>query len=273
MFWGMVDGHQRISTILKFMDGVFETWTAGQKKRTEPNSLDPVEPGKTFHQLDPVARSYFLDYTLYINRIRQKSPREMANRFLRLQNHEGPTPAEKLNIYRSTRTNMVAHQIENHPFWHDFYVGGDRREQIFQCCLYLLLIELTSTTIIDLQAWSSMHAFAAGKKDALITDECFQSVMRRLDMAAHLYRGTVFSLRPVVVLMYQSVKFLEEDGYTIQKSQRGCLSNWMTGLIYESTRQSGVPNYVTPIQRILRESKQREFWDKHRDTLFSLASD
>src|ERR1022692_2829357 len=54
MVYGIVDGHQRISTILDFKDGKFKTWTFGQKRAAEPNSDPPVQPGKRFEGLDVI---------------------------------------------------------------------------------------------------------------------------------------------------------------------------------------------------------------------------
>src|SRR5260221_7662156 len=49
--WGIVDGHQRISAILGFMDGKCRTLSLGHKKRSVPNSDSALEPGKLLAEL------------------------------------------------------------------------------------------------------------------------------------------------------------------------------------------------------------------------------
>jgi len=267
--WGIVDGQQRISTILAFMDGKFKTWTSGQKRNTEPNSDPPVQPGKFYEQLDVVSRNFFLDYTLQINKVRRKSESRMATRFLRIQNHMPLSAAERLNVYGS-KANIAARKIVEHQFWGDFYEGKSNREQLYQASLYLIALEMSESGIADLQSWSFIHGLAAGNRDTGISDEIVERVSTRLDVVSHIFAGITFTTRPVIVPMYQSVMFLERTGYEVQAKDKKRLTKWMKGLILESTRTSGVPNFQTQIQRLLREKVQRVFWERNLKTVLSL---
>lgn len=267
--WGVVDGQQRVTAILRFMDGKFKTWTPGQKRHAEPNADPPAEPGKFFEQLTEIAKNYFLDYRLQINKIRNKSETQMGTRFLRIQNHMPLSAAEKLNIYAS-KANMAARRIEQHTFWDDFYEGISKREQTFQSSLHLLMLELSANGICDLQSWASIHRLAAGNRDRTITDTSVDAVIRRLDIVSHVFAGTSFTIRAAIVPMHQAVIFLENAGYVVQAKDKGRLTKWLAGIIAESNRASGIPNYGRPIQRLLRESSQKAFWEKHLKTVMAL---
>lgn len=267
--WGIVDGHQRISAILEFMDGKFKTWTPGQKRYAEPNSDPPVQPGKRFEELDVVSRNFFLDYTIQINKVRKKTDTRMATRFLRIQNHIPLSAAERLNVYGS-KANIAARKIVEHQFWNDFYEGRNNREQVFQASLYLLALEIAPRGIADLQSWALIHGLAAGNRDNVITDETVQKVVTRLDVVSHVFAGLTFTARPVIVPMYQSVIFIEGTGYVVQPSDKKRLTSWMKALIMESTRAVGVPNFQTQIQRLLREGVQNLFWERNLKTVFNL---
>lgn len=267
--WGIVDGQQRISAILNFMDGKFRTWTPGQKKLAEPNSEPPVQPGKFYEQLDAVSRNYFLDYILQINKVRRKSDSQMSTRFLRIQNHMPLSAAERLNVYGS-KANIMARKIVDHQFWIDFYEGKSHREQLYQASLYLVALELSETGIADVQSWTLIHGLAAGNRDKDIPDDMADRVSARLDVVSHLFAGLSFTTRPVIIPMYQSVIFIEKTGYAVQAKDEKRLTKWMKGLVLESTRTAGVPNFQTQIQRLLREGVQHTFWERHLKTVLSL---
>lgn len=268
--WGIIDGHQRISTILEFMDGKYKTWTVAQKRHKEPESDPPVQPGKLFEQLDIIAKNYFLDYRLQINKVRKRSERQMTTRFLRIQNHVPLSAAEKLQAHAG-KTREAVRQIEQHTFWDDFYEGKTYRAQIFQSSLYLLAMEMTPGGILNLQEGKFIHALVAGKHDRSITDALIDAVIARLDIVAHVYAGAHFSIRGAIIPMYQSILFLEKAGYTFQQKDKGKLTSWISALIIESNRVSGVPSYVRPLNSLPRRAAvQREFWEKHGKSVMTL---
>lgn len=266
----IIDGHQRITTILDFMDGKFKTWTVGQKSHAEPNSKPPVEPGRYFDELSVIARNYFYDFRIQINRVRHGSDEDMVTRFLRIQNHVPLSAAEKLNAYVS-KAKDAAKRIEQHLFWEDFYEGKADREQIFQSSLYLLAIEMSPNGILDLQSGTFMNGLASGKRDDAITYTLADTVLKRLDDVCVIFEGTNFTTRALIVPMYQSVLFLNQQGYTIQPKDKGRLTNWIGGISIATYRGAfGVSGFHVPAQKLLRESAQNAFWKLHRKTVMTL---
>ncbi len=263
----ITDGHNRISAILNFYDGIFKTWTPGTKRYLEPNSMPPVEPGKYYEGLSQEARDNFLQYHIDINLEVFESDAEITTHFLRLNSQVPLSAAEKLNAYRSKAKN-AAQRIEEHPFWEDFYVGRMERKQIFQSSLQLLAIELSAPVgILDLQSGVYFHGLAAGNRDKDITDALIERTLRRLTIVTSVFHGVQFSKRATIVPMYQAVMFLEQAGHTFKTEDKSKLTLWMEGLIVESNRPSGLPVYVQPMQKMLRESAQKAFWDRHLKTV------
>lgn len=262
-YWSIIDGHQRLTTVLRYMSGEFRTWTATQKQRAEPNSDAPVEPGKYFDELSPIARNYFLDYRFTIVRVRNKSPQQLITRFLRIQNHVPLSAAERLNAYIS-RAKDAAKQIERHSFWEDFYDGRTNREQLFQSALFLVGLEVAlPKQTVDLMSGKYMHMLACGQHDELITDAIVERVMDKLDKMSLIFYGSHFTQRTTTIAMYQAVEHLESAGYTISQADRGKLTPWLMNVIAESKRGSSTPNYAKQIQQMLRESTQKAFWERH----------
>jgi len=261
--WALIDGHQRTTAVLRFMDGEFRTWTAKQKQIAEPNSDAPVEPGEFFDQLSPVAKNYFLDYRFMIVQVRNKSPQQLSTRFLRIQNHVPLSAAERLNAYIS-RAKDAAKQIEEHSFWQDFYDGRTNREQLFQSSLFLVGLEAAlPKQTVDLMSGKYMHMLACGRRDDLVTDALVERIMDKLDKMSLLFYGSHFTQRTTTIAMYQAVGYIENTGYVITEANRGDLTPWLMNVIAESKRGSSTPNYAKQIQQLLRESTQKAFWDRH----------
>jgi len=265
----MIDGHQRSEAILDFYDGKFRTWTPAEKGQAEPDSDPPVEPRKTIEILSPHAKDNLLDRQIQINRIRKTSDKQIRTRFLRIQNSKPLTMAEKLNSFTS-KANTVARRIEQHSFWEEVYEGRTNREQILQCSLQLLAIELaTPTGIGDLHSLAALQTLASGKRDKEITDATVDAVLIRLDLMSHVYHGLHFTIRAACIPMYQSIMFLEQADYSIKQDDKRKLTNWMKGLITASQRASGLPSYERPIQQLTYARHQRAFWARHLKSMLA----
>ncbi len=265
-----VDGHQRIMAILEYVDGVFRTWTPGEKRQSEPGSDPPVEPRKPIDKLTPVARNYLLDYHIQINRIHKTSDEQVRTRFLRIQNQVPLSAAEKLNAYKSKATE-AARCIEQHSFWMfwDSYSRRTNREQKFQSSLWLLAIELSSPGgLCDVHSAAALQNLAVGNHDQKITDEIVEEIVERLDVVAHVYHGTRFTERATSIVMYQSIMFLEQTGYDVQPSDKGRLTSWIEGLIATS-RRAGLPAYQRPIQKLTNKSGQQAFWNRNLQSVLA----
>lgn len=270
-YWEMMDGHQRMSAVLRFYDNEYKTWTPAVKKRMQPTSqYGPVEPGKYFDQLSQYVKDYFLDYHLPISKTPEMSAEERATRFLCIQCHKSLTPAERLNVFPS-KANTTAKIISQHSFWEDFYIGEMGRKQLYLSSLYLLGLQLTPSGMADLRSSPFVPMLASGKLDKEITDEVVTSIQERLDAVSCAYAGMQFTDRAASIAMFQSIMFLEQAGCTIQSStHKGRLTNWISAVIESSKHASGLPVYHRPIQNLLFASGQRVFWDKHRKTVMTL---
>ena len=261
------NGHQRTAAILGFKDGLFKTWTPGAKNKYEPNSKPPVEPGRHFDELTVIAKNNFLDYRLEISLEKYESDTEITVDFLRINNQIPLTAAERLNAYKS-KAKTAANRIEEHPFWEEFYTGAIHRKQLFQNGLQLLALELSSPIgITDLQSSVYFQGLAAGNSDKNVTEAVVDTILRRLTVMTSIFHGAQFSKRATMVPMYQSVMFLEREGYTFQPKDKGRLSKWISAIIADSNRPSGVPIYNQPVQKLLRESAQKAFWDRNYRTI------
>jgi hypothetical protein len=268
-FWYLIDGHQRMTSVLRFMAGEFKTWTAQQKAIAEPNSDPPVEPGRYFDQLSPIAKNYFLNYRLTIIQVRNKSETQLATRFRRIQNHVPLTAAERYNSYIS-RAKDAAKQIEQHPFWEDFYDGDRKREQVFQSSLHLIGLEAAMPKLtVELNNGGYMYALACGRHDHLITETLVDTVLHKLDQMSSIYHGAHFTQRSAVIAMYQSIGYIEQVGYQIQTSDKGKLATWLMNVLAEYKR-GGTPSYANQIQQLLHESSQIAFWERYLPSVLSL---
>lgn len=265
------DGQQRLSAILDFVDNKFKTWTVGQKEDAEPNSPPPVEPGKFFKDLSPMAKNIFFDYVVHIAVEPKTSDEEEREHFRGSQNHVPLSPAEKIDTYVS-KAKEAAERIEKHPFWDDFYMGKEvYRKKIFLSSLYLLALEMSTDGMVDLQSTHFIHALASGKRDNTVTEEVIETVWSRLDAASCVFSGTQFTIRATAIVMYQAVMFVERAGAVIRsETDKGKLTPWITEVIAESNNTPNVIGYQRPLQQSGRKPIQRAFWERHRGTILAL---
>lgn len=264
--YGIVDGQQRFLAIVDYMAGVYRTWSAAMKRLVEPNYDAPVCPSKFFHELDPIARNYIQDYRLNINRVRFRSPRQMTTRFLRVQNFEPLTQGERLNAHDS-EANRIARQLEANDFWSDFYGGLNKREEIFQVCVYLVALQLAPSKVIELQSGPYINEVAAGLHDHRITLSLPQEIELRLSCMSILYYGSNITVRGAFIAMFQSTHFLKEMGYEVSHKDKGVLTGWMMSLIRESSHAWTMPSFNRPMQALTRYVTQKAFWERHMPTL------
>lgn len=267
--FGIIDGHQRIESILKFVDNIVKTWSWAQKLKVFPGSTPPRQPARFFRDLDVDARNYFLDYRLDINIIPKMSELEMVNRFLEIQCHTPLSAAEKLYPYPS-KSKDVAKRIAQNPFWEQFYIGQSNRGELFQISLCLLGVEISPNGTADLRGDSPfITSLACGLFDAQITDQVECNVTSGMDLAMILFNGFQFSDRLAALICYQAVDRLRICGYEITEKDRGKLSIWLDNVLSESKR-SNFPVFVQPVKRLKYSSKQIEFWSLNMPVILQL---
>ncbi len=267
--WEIGDGQNRLFTILEFMADGFKTMTARQKLGYEPSSqVGPVQPGMFFSELDQLTKNYWNGYRARIDVLHDRPESEKVTRFLRVENHVPLSLAERLKVSRS-KAREAAARIEHHPFWGEFYEGKKTRGEIFQSSLYLLAIEMTPGGIVDLQSEGFTMGLILGNHDDDVTDSLVDAVLARLDVVSHVYDGTHFTRRIITVAMYQSIMFVEQAGYTFKSKDQGTLTSWISAILDETRRASGIPSYARPIQALSSAKGQRAFWARHQKTVLA----
>ncbi len=273
-YW-ITDGRQRLSAILDFLDGKFKTWTPLQKQLAEPNSVAPIEPGKRFESLSPLAQRYFLDYVVNITVEPKRSDEEQREAFRGSQNQVPLSGPEKIFTYIS-RANDAAALFEQHTFWDDFYFGLERhRGKVKESSLYWLAFELSSDGMANVGGTAFIHRLASGARDEEVTPAVIGNIQRRIEVICHLFSGTQFSARGCAIIMYQTVILMEKANIPLQDKHKGCLTNWLTGVIYESDRASiaNVTGYHRPLQHLVRPRAQDEFWVRHIGIIMAILRD
>lgn len=117
-----------------------------------------------------------------------------------------------------------------------------------------------------------VERLAHGSFDNKVTDALTKRILDRLDSMNIVYEGLQFMQRSLVIPIYQSIVLLEDMGCTIAGQDCGKLTSWMAAVYQEAKHATFTPNYAKPIQQILRESAQEQFWATHRKTVMGLFS-
>ena len=253
----LIDGQQRLSTLLEFMDGKFATTSAAMHRKEELSSLPPVEPNRYYAQLSPTVRNAFDDYLLNFYVLKQIDDPTVGLTFRRVQNQVPLTMAEKLWSYTS-HTTAFAVDLSRYPLWTNWYQGSTHRRQSFQGSLYPIYLELTRG--FANMTYPRLRDLAAGAKDKDLTDEVKQAIRNRLEIVLHVFAGTPFTLKEEIVPMYQAVLLLEGRGITFKPSDKGCLTPWMATIQSQGRGRKGIASIFSTL---LYTNVQREFWEAH----------
>lgn len=134
--WWIVDGQQRIKSIIEFRDDEFET----AKEFADETFVLPIEPNRKYSELSPASQTRFDNYPLQFCRVSGVGDIETGMIYRRLQNQNKLTLAEKLYSYDS-KTKELAIMLAGHSCWNSLYAGKDERKQLFQLGIHLLLME------------------------------------------------------------------------------------------------------------------------------------
>lgn len=255
-YW-VIDGQQRLSTIYEYIQGKFPTSTIALSKREAASRLPPIEAGKRFNELSERAKNFFYAYKFVINVMDNPNEESLGLIFRRVQHQLPLTMAEKLASYTSNAI-TYALQLQKHAIWEDFYIGHDTRKETLQGSLSVIALEMAQDCT-SLNS-SRLHEMAAGSKDKVITQGLYDAVLERLDVVMHVFAGTTFTHRAELIPMYQTIIFLEKDGYTFTSSDKGCLTSWFGQLLYESN-QTGRHGFAYPMAKLVDVNQQRDFWD------------
>lgn len=262
----IVDGQQRFSAILDFIENGFKTM-----RHSDEPGMAPVEPDRSFSQLSPEKQSLFLDYPLQMCVLEGDDHNidTVGLMYRRLQYQLKLTGAEKLFSY-SSATREAAIVLARHPVWTDLYDGRTDRKQPFQMGVSIILLEaqggfanLTTPRLRDT---------ASGLKDVNLLDNDFgATIQRRLDGMGKIFAGASLSSINEVIPMYQAAMFLEDAGYDLQRSEQGCAAAWFMDFKQRSLeirRSNGFKDGFTMLTKV---GMQAKFWAEERDALFSCS--
>lgn len=265
-YW-LVDGQQRVKTILSYIDGKFKTAPArrssGARAVDEPG-MTVIEPDRYFHELTEWAQGRILYYELQICKVHNLPEEWLGLVFRRLNYQVKLSYAERLFSYGG-KTQEVYRQLEAHPFFHSFYNGRNDRKQVYQSVLMLCMMELmeifcnmTSPRLLDL---------ASGQKDDEINNRLVQRIEQNLNRAMRLYEGVTMESLRAVIPIYQSVLLLEQDGLAFEQSRPGALQAWYIDIRAEDRSASNIYGVTDIFTVLTRVNKQYEFWQKHLPTI------
>jgi hypothetical protein len=253
----IVDGRQRLSTVLEYMADGFPTARAGTRLKEDP-CLEPVEPNKHYSDLSPQARLNFDRYTLRVSIVKNLEERQLGALFRRLQNQQALTQAEKLWTFTSEARTQSA-ELANHSFWESMYGGRHARRSPFLACLMLVRLELASG-ITNLTT-PCLRSLAAGAEDQQITSAITAKIQQRLEDAEHLFDGTSIHSLKEIIPVYQSLIILEKADCDVAKSTRGCLSPWFAEVREASLQARKTYGQTDVLSKMVYSRYQLEFWE------------
>ena len=254
----LIDGQQRLSTILEYMADGFATAREGVRLKEDP-CLVPVEPNKRYSRLSSHGRDCFDNYTLRISIVKDMEEDQLGALFRRLQNRQTLTLAEKLWTFAST-AQVCAAELATNPFWGTMYTGRRARRYPFLASLMLLCMELASGPT-NLTA-PCLRTIAAGVEDKKITEAILVKIKQRLAEVEHLFYGTNIHSLKEVVPAYQALILLEKYDCDVLKSMQGCLSSWLTQVRQASLQARKTYGQTDLLSKMMYSRYQLLFWEE-----------
>lgn len=262
-YW-IVDGQQRMKTILKYRNNEFKT---AKTFRQEPG-IAPVEPGRCYSELTPAGKNQFDFYELQICKVIvdvtvDSSFTGLAYR--RLNNQIKLSLAERLYSYES-KAKEYSEEITKHRFWDIIYDGKKDRKQLFLMGLLVLRMEVMSPFVNLTNPQLTDLVF--GNKDNLLSKDVLSSIKSTLTGIEHVLYGASFISTREIIAIYQTGMLLQQDRYDLMKSKRGCLASWYMQVKEKNAVdvQTGMPDLYTRMQKV---NQQVQFWQEQLPILIS----
>lgn len=138
--FAVVDGKQRISTLLEFMDGKFEF--AEDFKYVGYECEVPPKPGDTFNDLQEQTRDIFKEKSLDVVIIETEDEEDIEELFSRLNNGEKLNAAESRNAIGGRMAALIR-ELAGTSFFTDKIRFPNKRYSHYEVACKLLLIEST----------------------------------------------------------------------------------------------------------------------------------
>lgn len=263
-FW-VVDGQQRLRTILRFRDNKFQTGKSFSLER----GLKPIQPNCTYSELSPEAQNAFDFYEIQICKIQSVRPEDTGLIYRRFNYQVSLTFAESLYSYES-KVKPLAESLYEHSFWKTVYNGNRERKQLYIMALHIIYMEvmeimanMTSPQLVEL---------AQGAKDNKLPPNIETTISQTLEGLQHIFYGANFKSIGEIIPIYQAGLLLQQDGYDLHKSKRGCLAPWYMRFKEEavSSRKRGGDNLIGQLNHT---NRQRDFWIKNLPIIYELGED
>ncbi len=248
----IVDGQQRLKTILRYVDGEFKT---AKTFHNEPE-LKPMAASQSYSELSVADRNRIDHYPLQICKVQNVDVELIGTVYRRFQYQTPLTFAERLYSYDG-QTKDLAIRLRDHVFWKNIFSGDSSRKQIFQAGVHIVLMEaldtfcnMTTPRLIEMLQKVS----TTGKWE--FTNE---QISRRLSYANLLFDGADMASMTQIIPIYQSVMLLDEAGYEEAESQRGSLALWFMKLREQAAlnQRNGLADTFALLTKV---HVQREFW-------------
>jgi hypothetical protein len=260
----VVDGQQRLKTVLRYMDGEFCT----AKRLPRESGVKPVDPGCFYSDLSAASQNMFDFYAFPFCKLHGVDDAQIGATYRRLQYSSPLTFAEKLYSYDGV-TKDLASKITDHPVWGAVYDGGVQRKQIFQAGVYIVLMEQMG--IFANMTSPRMQDILGRNHDGQKWNFTAKDVMENLGFIEHLFHGASLTNMYHIIPVYQSVMLLRESGYKLEDAQRGSLSKWfmeVRRIASEERVQFGNGGSFAGFTKVVR---QREFWRHNFETITGLV--
>lgn len=256
--YGLIDGRQRFETICMYLRGAFPTAKESYMKSIEPLVV-PIQPGKFFNDLTPLARSVINQYNIIIYSSSSEEDLKTQGQSFRERNrYKRVTQAQTLKSYPS-KMNSIARELSGHSFWAEIYKGPKKEDECFRGSLNVLIMHLANDFVA--QSYANLRDYSCGVKDDLITDDLLQTCRINLDIASHLFSKAIITAPYEMIPMYQAILFLQKDGYNLDHLEHGSFTNWYHKLQIEA-RQSSYAGGRSIFYKLLILEEQRYFWEQ-----------
>lgn len=248
----VLDGQQRLQTMLHFY--------AALEADINNERIPCDESGKEYFYFRLTKRQEYRlrNRIIRITEIHGLTKEKLSTTFMRLQNQVSLSTAEKLWASEGDARRVVA-SIHQHPFYNQIYKGRTSRRQSFQMSIYPVLVEMYKP-FSDMNASRFRNLFEGARKE-LLYDGIADTINQRMDQVTKLYEGVKVTAMTDLIVMYQSIWFLNFVGVDIDNTPAGALASWYQDFIRESQEQLG-SGRLSLSTRMVRYKLQRQMWTK-----------
>lgn len=256
----VVDGQQRLGSIMDFFDGKFTTITQAGLYEFDPTPIEVIEPGKRYHQLSPVWQGAFDSYSLRCVVLDNASGETLSILFRRLQNQQQLSHGELLWSYTGKGAELAKSLMKNNA-WADLFKGKTNRRQLYEVCLDIITIEAYGVPV-SLRT-PVLQTIASPLGDNRIDTYMESRIIRRLAGMQHIFKGVNCTAKNELVTIYQAAVQLERARIDVLHSQEGCCTPWYSRLRTPADDVVyfwGIPHVISQIHNL---AAQKKLWDVH----------